>query len=328
MESKKLLVTGGAGFIGSHLVDALVNNGNNVIVLDNFSTGRQKNLDHIVNKFRLIECDISKIGQWHKLFDDVDYVFHLAALADIVPSIEKPDNYYQSNVNGTFNVLEACRKYQVKKIIYSASSSCYGIPDEYPTKETAEIRPQYPYALTKNLGEQLIMHWCQIYNLPAVSLRFFNVYGPRSRTSGTYGAVFGVFLAQKLADKPYTVVGNGTQTRDFTFVSDIVDAIIAAAESDVSGEAINIGSDNTYSVNQLVELLKGDVVHIPKRPGEPECTWADISKAKKLLNWQPKVSLKKGVSILLDNIDYWHEAPVWDEKSIEKATEKWFEYLS
>ena len=325
---KKTLVTGGAGFIGSHLVDALINKGNNVVVLDNFSTGRLKNLDHIVNEIQLIECDISKIGQWHKLFDDVDCVFHLAALADIVPSIEKPDSYYQSNVNGTFNVLEACRKYQVKKIVYSASSSCYGIPDEYPTKETAEIRPQYPYALTKNLGEQLIMHWCQIYNLPAVCLRFFNVYGPRSRTSGTYGAVFGVFLAQKLAKKPYTVVGDGTQTRDFTFVLDIVDAIIAAAESDVSGEAINIGSDNTYSVNKLVELLGGDVVHIPKRPGEPDCTWADISKAKKMLNWSPKVSLEEGVAILLENIDYWEEAPVWEEDSIAKATEKWFEYLS
>ena len=230
-------------------------------------------------------------------------------------------------MNGTFNVLEACRKYQVKKIIYSASSSCYGIPDECPTKETAEIRPQYPYALTKNLGEQLILHWCQIYKLPAVCLRFFNVYGPRSRTSGTYGAVFGVFLAQKLAKKPYTVVGDGTQTRDFTFVSDIVGALIAAAESDVSGEAINIGSDNTYSVNQLVELLGGDVVHIPKRPGEPDCTWADISKAKTMLNWSPKVSLEEGVAILLENIDYWKEAPVWEEDSIAKATEKWFEYL-
>ena len=325
---KKTLVTGGAGFIGSHLVDALINRGDNIIVLDNFSTGRLKNLDQVIDKIQLIECDISKIGQWHKLFDDVDCVFHLAALADIVPSIEKPDNYYQSNVNGTFNVLEACRKYEVKKFIYSASSSCYGIPDEYPTKETAEIRPQYPYALTKNLGEQLIMHWCQIYNLPAVCLRFFNVYGPRSRTSGTYGAVFGVFLAQKLAKKPYTVVGDGTQTRDFTYVLDIVDAIIAAAESDVSGEAINIGSDNTYSVNQLVELLGGDVVHIPKRPGEPDCTWADISKAKTMLNWSPKVFLEEGVAILLENIDYWRAAPVWEEDSIAKATEKWFEYLS
>jgi UDP-glucose 4-epimerase len=254
-------------------------------------------------------------------------VFHLAALADIVPSIENPDKYYQSNVNGTFNVLEACRKYQVKKIIYSASSSCYGIPDEYPTKETAAIRPQYPYALTKNLGEQLIMHWCQIYNLPAVCLRFFNVYGPRSRTSGTYGAVFGVFLAQKLAKKPYTVVGDGTQTRDFTFVSDVVEAVISASDSYVSGEIINIGSDNTYSVNRLVELLGGNAVYISKRPGEPDCTWADITKAKKLLNWQPKVSLEEGVGILLENIDYWREAPVWNEQSITKATEKWFEYL-
>ena len=325
---KKTIVSGGAGFIGSHLVDALIKQGQEVIVLDNFSTGRSQNLAHIVDKIQLIKCDISKNGKWQDCFKGADRVFHLAALADIVPSIENPDYYYQSNVNGTFNVLQACRKYGVNKVIYSASSSCYGIPDEYPTKETAEIRPQYPYALTKYLGEQLIMHWCQVYNLPAVSLRFFNVYGLRSRTSGTYGAVFGVFLAQKLAGKPYTVVGDGTQTRDFTFVSDIVGALIAAAESDVSGEIINIGSDNTYSVNQLVNLLGGDVVHIPKRPGEPDCTWADITKAKKLLNWRPKVSLEEGVGILIDNIDYWRQAPVWDEQSIAKATEKWFEYLS
>ena len=324
----KALVTGGAGFIGSHLVDALIEKGNDIIVLDNFSTGRPQNLKHVSDKIQLIECDISKPGDWQNKFKYVKKVFHLAALADIVPSIENPDSYYQSNVNGTFNVLEACRKHNVKKIVYSASSSCYGIPDEYPTEETAEIRTQYPYALTKNLGEQLIMHWGQLYEISAVSLRFFNVYGPRSRTSGTYGAVFGVFLAQKLAGKPYTIVGDGKQTRDFTFVSDIVAAIVAAAESDVSGEIINIGSDNTYSVNQLVELLGGDVVHIPKRPGEPDCTWADISKAKKLLNWQPKVGLEEGVGILLDNIDYWREAPVWDEQSIAKATQKWFQYLS
>ena len=328
MIEKKIIITGGAGFIGSHLVDELIEKGYDIIVLDNFSTGRPQNLNHLAGKIQLIECDISNPGEWQDKFENIERVFHLAALADIVPSIENPDSYYQSNVNGTFNVVEACRKHNVKKIVYSASSSCYGIPDEYPTKETAEIRPQYPYALTKNLGEQLIMHWCQLYELPAVSLRFFNVYGPRSRTSGTYGAVFGVFLAQKLAGKPYTVVGDGKQTRDFTFVSDIVAAIIAAAESDTSGEIINIGSDNTYSVNRLVDLLGGDVVHIPKRPGEPDCTWADITKAKKLLNWRPKVSLEEGVGILLDNIDYWREAPVWDKNSIAKATEKWFECLS
>ena len=327
LNNKSILITGGAGFIGSHLADALLEIENDVIVLDNFSTGRPQNLEHIREKIQLIECDISQRSKWQNLFKNVDWVFHLASLADIVPSIEKPDEYYQSNVNGTFNVLEACRKHGVKKIVYSASSSCYGIPDEYPTKETADIRPQYPYALTKYQGEELVMHWCQVYDLPAVSLRLFNVYGPRSRTSGTYGAVFGVFLAQKLAGKPFTVVGDGTQTRDFTFVSDVVDSIIAAAESDVTGEIINVGSENTYSVNRLVELLGGDIVYIPKRPGEPDCTWADITKTKKLLNWHPKVSLEEGVGILLDNIDYWREAPVWDEKSIAVATEKWIEYL-
>ncbi len=328
MLTSKVIVSGGAGFIGSHLVDALIDQGSEVIVLDNFSTGRPENLDHVADKIKLIQCDISNTGDWQDYFENVDKVFHLAALADIVPSIEKPEEYYRTNVNGTFNILEACKKYNIKKIIYSASSSCYGIPDKFPTKETAEIRPQYPYALTKYLGEQLVMHWCQVYKLPALSLRFFNVYGTRSRTSGTYGAVFGVFLAQKLANKPYTIVGDGSQTRDFTYVSDIVNAICIAAESEVSGKVINIGSDNTYSVNKLVNLLGGDKIYIPKRPGEPDCTWANIDAAKELLNWRPKVGLEEGVDILLQNIDYWREAVVWDKDSIEKATEKWFKYLS
>ena len=322
------LVTGGAGFISSHLAHALLEKGNEVIVLDNFSTGRPQNLDHVADTIRLVESDISQTGSWQGLLDGVGQVFHLAALADIVPSIENPDKYCQSNVNGTFNVLEACRKFDVKKIIYSASSSCYGIPDKYPTKETADIRPLYPYALTKYLGEQLVMHWCQVYDLPAVSLRLFNVYGPRSRTSGTYGAVLGVFLAQKLAGKPFTVVGDGTQTRDFTFVSDVVDALIKAAESDVRGEIVNIGSGNTCSVNHLVELLEGDVVHIPKRPGEPDCTWADITKAGKLLGWRPSMKFEEGVRIMLDNIDDWKDAPVWDPRTIENATRSWFKYLN
>jgi len=324
----KVIVTGGAGFIGSHLVETLLSKNMEVIVLDNFSTGCPENLEHVHDQILLVECDLSVQGDWIQCFSNIDCVFHLAALADIVPSIDNPDDYYRSNVNGTYNVLEACRKHNVGKIVYSASSSCYGIPDKYPTAEIADIRPQYPYALTKYLGEQLVLHWSQVYKLKAVSLRFFNVYGPRSRTFGTYGAVFGVFLAQKLASKPFTVVGDGTQTRDFTYVKDVVDAISAAAECGISGEVINIGSDNTYSVNKLVELLEGDVVYIPKRPGEPDCTWADISKAKKLLNWEPKVSLEEGVCILLDNLDYWSEAPVWDKHSIAKATEKWFEYLS
>jgi UDP-glucose 4-epimerase len=326
----RVVITGGAGFIGSHLADFLINSGNEVVVIDNLSIGRVENIAHHLDNpsFKLLNADIVDYDSIEPCFKETDWVFHLAAMADIVPSIENPTEYYKSNVNGTFNVLQACRKYDVKKIIYTASSSCYGIPDEYPTNELAEIRPQYPYALTKNLAEQLVMHWCQLYNLPAVSLRFFNVYGPRARTSGTYGAVFGVFLAQKIANKPFTVVGDGTQTRDFTYVSDIVNAIIAAVSSDISGEIINIGSNATYSINRLVELLGGDISYIPKRPGEPDCTWADISKATKLLDWKPLVSLEDGVKILLNNLDYWRDAPIWDEKSIAKATEKWFEYLS
>ena len=323
----KSLVTGGAGFIGSHLVDALLTGGDEVTVLDNFSTGRRENLNHVEDEVELVEADLSLYGTWTKYFKGVDRVFHLAALADIVPSIENPDTYYQANVTGTFNVMKACKKFNVGKVVYSASSSCYGIPDIVPTPETAEIQPQYPYALTKFLGEQIVLHWSHVYGIPSVSTRLFNVYGPRSRTSGTYGAVFGVFLAQKLNKKPFTVVGDGTQTRDFTYIEDVTSALVIASESNLKGEIINIGSDNTYSVNKVVALLGGEVVFIPKRPGEPDCTWADISKVKKLLKWSPTVSIDQGIKNLLDNIDYWSEAPVWDPDSISIATKKWFEYL-
>ncbi|AJR14927.1 3-beta hydroxysteroid dehydrogenase/isomerase family protein [Leptospira interrogans serovar Grippotyphosa str. LT2186] len=323
----KALVTGGAGFIGSHLVDLLLENQFEVTVLDNFSTGRAFNLNHVKEKIDLVECDLSIQEDWIKKFQSVDYVFHLAALADIVPSIQNPEGYFQSNVTGTLNVLQASRHYGVKRFVYAASSSCYGIPELYPTPETSPILPQYPYALTKRMGEELVMHWAQVYKFPALSLRFFNVYGPRSRTSGTYGAVFGVFLAQKLAGKPFTVVGDGKQTRDFTYVRDVVEAVFAAAQSDKVGEIYNVGSGATISVNRIVELLKGEVTYIPKRPGEPDSTFADIAKIKKDLKWSPKISIETGIGELLKNIDYWREAPVWTPDKIEKATSDWFKYL-
>jgi UDP-glucose 4-epimerase len=326
----KALVTGGCGFIGSHIVDLLLSKDYEVVVIDNCSTGRLRNLQHQDGhpKLSVHVFDINDVENTEDLYQGVDTVFHIAALADIVPSIEMPRQYYYANVDGTFNVLEACRKHGVKRLIYAASSSCYGIPDEYPTKEDAAIRPQYPYALTKNLGEQLCMHWQQVYGLNATAMRFFNVYGTRSRTSGTYGAVFGVFLAQKLNGKPFTIVGDGNQTRDFTYVTDIADACYTASlRNDVGGQVFNVGSGNTYSVNQLVALLGGEKVHIPKRPGEPDCTFADITKIKSVLNWHPKVSLEEGVSRILENIEYWREAPVWEPGSIAKATEGWFKYL-
>jgi len=230
---KNVLVTGGAGFIGSHLVDRLLKEGHEVIILDNFSNGTMDNLKtHEDNKnLEIINVDVADHNKITKYFKDISWVFHLAALADIVPSIQSPLKYHRSNVDGTVSVLEAARKNYVKKFIYIASSSCYGIPDKYPTPETAPIKPEYPYALTKYLGEQYALHWNKIYNLPVISLRLFNVYGPRARTSGTYGAVFGVFLAQKYHNKPFTVVGDGTQTRDFTFVDDIVEGFYKAIKS-------------------------------------------------------------------------------------------------
>lgn len=323
----KSLVTGGAGFIGSHLVDALLERGHEVIVLDNFSTGRSQNLQHVQHKISLIECDLSSPGDWEAYFKGVDWVFHIAALADIVPSIQMPTAYFRANVNGTFHVLEACKAGDIKRLIYVASSSCYGIPDFYPTPEIAPIRPQYPYALTKRLGEELVMHWAQVYHLPALSLRLFNVYGTRSRTAGTYGAVFGVFLAQKLANQPLTVVGDGQQTRDFTYVTDVVAALIAAAQSKESGKIYNVGSGQTVSVNRLVELLGGEKIYIPKRPGEPDCTFADISKIRQAFSWEPKISIEVGVQKILENIEYWSDAPVWTRESIRVATQDWFKYL-
>jgi UDP-glucose 4-epimerase len=327
LSGKRVLVTGGAGFIGSHIVEAALAVGGEVVVLDNFSTGRSQNLDHLDSTaLRIVEVDITAASAG-AYFEGVDTVFHLAALADIVPSIQRPMDYYRSNVLGTACVVEAARRAGVRKLVYAASSSCYGIPDAYPTCETAEARPQYPYALTKYLGELTVLHWAQVYGMPAVALRLFNVYGPRSRTSGTYGAVFGVFLAQKLAGQPYTVVGDGTQSRDFIYVTDVARAFIAVAESDADGIVLNVGNSRPQTVNRLVELLGGEVTYVPKRPGEPDVTWADTTRILNLLDWCPEVSFEQGVADMLANRDYWRQAPVWTPESIGEATADWFRNL-
>jgi len=325
----KALITGGAGFIGSHLADLLIKNNYQVVVIDNLSGGRKSNIEHLLSNenFTFHQLDILDLAAIKPIFEVIDWVFHLAGMAEIVPSIEDPQTYYECNVTGTFNVLEASRVAGVKKIVYAASSSSYGIPDNYPTAETAAIRPQYPYALTKYMGEELIMHWTQTYSIPAIALRLFNVYGPRSRTTGAYGAVFGVFLSQKLHNKPFTVVGDGTQTRDFTYVTDVAEAFVKAAESDKSGIALNVGSDQHYSVNRLVELLGGEVTHIPKRPGEPDCTFADTTLIHQILEWKTKVSFEEGVAIMLEQLENWRDAPVWNPESIKDATAAWFDCL-
>lgn len=325
----KTLVTGGAGFIGSHLAQLLIAGGHEVTVVDNLTSGRLKNLAPIADHpgFKFANVDIRDIEALGPLFEGVDWVFHLAGLADIVPSIEMPAQYYSTNVSGTFNVLECARRCGIKRFLYAASSSSYGIPDCYPTPESAPIQPQYPYALTKYMGEELVLHWANVYKLPTVSLRLFNVFGTRSRTTGAYGAVFGVFLAQKLKDQPFTVVGDGTQTRDFTYVTDVVEAFLCAAQSDISGQAMNVGSGNRYSINRLVELLGGEVQYIAKRPGEPDCTFADTSKIESLLGWKARISFEEGVGRMKEHIADWSDAPVWNPASIDQATASWFRYL-
>ncbi|GIX46872.1 MAG: NAD dependent epimerase/dehydratase [Candidatus Tectimicrobiota bacterium] len=325
----KTVVTGGAGFIGSHLVDRLLADGHEVTVIDNFATGRRDNLAqhrHQV-RLRLVAADVTDLDVLRAHFEGAEWVFHLAGLADIVPSIEQPLAYHRANVDGTVAALEAARLAGVRRFLYAASSSCYGIPDTYPTPETAPARPQYPYALSKYLGEQCVLHWGRVYRLPVVSLRLFNVYGPRARTSGTYGAVFGVFLAQMAAGKACTVVGDGTQRRDFVFVTDVVEAFVRAAAAEVHGEVFNVGSGRPTSINELVRLLGGTAVYLPKRPGEPDCTWADITKISRVLGWTPRVSLEAGVRIMLAHLEQWRHAPVWDAASIAEATRAWFHYL-
>jgi UDP-glucose 4-epimerase len=323
------LVTGGAGFIGSHMVDLLLEQGFSVRVIDSLIGGSLANIAHHQNNcfFEIQERDIRSFMPGDPFFEGARYVFHFAGIGDIVPSIERPMEYMSVNVQGTVNMLECARHAKVKKFVYAASSSCYGLANT-PTKEADPIDPKYPYALSKYQGEQAAFHWHEVYKLPVNSIRIFNAYGTRSKTSGAYGAVFGVFLRQKIAEKPFTVVGDGTQSRDFLFVTDVAKAFLAAAQTPISGEFFNLGAGNPQSVNRLVELLGGQVLYISKRPGEPDCTWADISKITKVLDWQPLVSFEDGVEMILNNISYWENAPLWDPKSIEIATKTWFKYMN
>jgi len=323
------VVTGGAGFIGSHMVDTLLQSGFSVRVIDNLVGGREENLaQHAANPSLAFERrDIRSFAPDDAMFRGAKYVIHFAGIGDIVPSIEQPLDYMSANVQGTVHMLECSRHAGVEKFVYAASSSCYGMAS-VPTSEDHPINTGYPYALSKYQGEQAAFHWHQVYKLPVNSVRIFNAFGTRSRTSGAYGAVFGVFLRQKLAGKPFTVVGDGTQSRDFLYVTDVARAFLAAAETQLTGRIYNLGAGNPQSVNRLVELLGGDVTHIPKRPGEPDCTWADITRITSELAWHPQVTFEEGVANIVANIDYWRDAPLWDSDSIRKATKTWFEFMS
>jgi UDP-glucose 4-epimerase len=329
-ERKIAVVTGGAGFIGSHMVDELRDQDYIVRAFDDLSGGRESNIAHRSDDpdFSLTVGDICDLAPDHPVFDGATHVFHFAGIGDIIPSIEWPTDYMRTNVQGTVHALECARHAGVEKFVYAASSSCYGLA-EVPTREDHPINPQYPYALSKYLGEQAAFHWHQVYGLPVNAIRIFNAYGPRVRTTGAYGAVFGVFFKQKLEGVPLTVVGDGTQRRDFLYVTDVANAFRRAGETDVTGEIYNLGGGDPPSVNRLVELIGGgDISHLPKRPGEPETTWADITKIEEQLGWQPTVSFEDGVARMLEDIDKWRDAPLWTPETIATATKTWFEVLS
>ncbi len=326
--NKIAIVTGGGGFIGSHMVDLLLKKKFKVKVIDNFSGGHKKNLAHHKNNnlLEIYKLNILTLKD-KKIFKGADYVFHFAGIGDIVPSIEHPKNYMNVNIQGTINILELCKTANIKKFVYAASSSCYGLAS-VPTKENHEIFNMYPYALSKYLGEQSALHWSKVYNIPVNSIRIFNAYGTRVRTTGAYGAVFGVFFKQILENEPLTIVGDGKQRRDFIYVTDLVRAFYLAATTKYNQQIYNVGAGKPQSINKLANLIGGKkIIHLPKRPGEPECTWANISKVTKELKWKPKVSFEEGVKLMMNEINNWKKAPLWNTKNINKATKTWFKYM-
>jgi UDP-glucose 4-epimerase len=329
MKKKQIaIVTGGAGFIGSHMVDLLLKKNFKVIVIDDFSGGHNKNLSqHKKNiNLKIKKIDICKIKLNEKIFENCKYIFHFAGIGDIVPSIEKPTDYMNVNVQGTIKILEAARFNKIRKLVYAASASCYGLTKN-KVSEKNKIDLQHPYALSKYLGEMSAFHWHRVYNLPINTIRIFNAYGPRVRTTGAYGAVIGVFFKQKIKNMPLTIVGDGKQTRDFVHVTDVARAFYLAATTKISGETFNVGTGKPQSVNFLAKLIGGKKIFLPNRPGEPKNSIADTRKIIKFLKWKPKISFTNGIQQMLININDWEKAPLWTKKTIKGATKTWFKYF-
>ncbi len=296
LKNKTILVTGGAGFIGSHLVDRLIKDGYRVIVIDNLSTGKKENINPQADFYQLDICDFEKIKP---IFQGVDGVFHLAAIPRVPLSIKDPVGTSRVNILGTINIFKASIENGVKKVVFASSSSVYGNQKRLPLKETMIPAPLSPYGLQKLVGEKFAKLFTQLYKIPIISLRYFNVYGPRIDFNSDYSLVLGKFLRLKAEKKPLTIFGDGEQTRGFCFVDDVVEASIKAMKSDKlnGGVIINIGQKKSYSINYLAKLIGGEIVYLPPRPGDPLHTRADISLARKLLDWEPKIDFNEGVEI-------------------------------
>lgn len=301
-ESKTILVTGGAGFIGSNLVDTLIKRGYRVVVIDDLSTGKLENINPKAEFHQVSICDFEKIAP---LFNGVDYVIHLAAMPRIPVSVKDPVGTTNANITGTVSVFKAAYDKKIKRVVFASSSSIYGNQKELPLRESMTPSPISPYGLQKLVGEQFAKLFTDFYKLPVVSLRFFNIYGPRLDPNSEYSLVIGKFLKQKSKGEALTIFGTGEQTRGFCFVEDLVDALIKATESEKikGGEAINIGNEKSQSVNYLADLIGQEKQYLPERPGDILHTGADITMAKNLLDWEPKTSFEEGVKKTIEWFD-------------------------
>ena len=297
------LVTGGAGFIGSHLVDALLERGHTVRVMDNLVTGRRENLAHVLDKIEFFEDSITDLDAVRRAMDGVDYVLHQAAIPSVPRSVADPIASNDSNVTGTLNVLLAARDAGVKRVVYAASSSAYGdVESEYKAEDMTP-RPLSPYAVSKLAGEYYCQVFHHVYGLETVALRYFNVFGPRQDPTSQYAAVIPIFITALMEGRPPTVHGDGLQTRDFTYVANVVEANLLACHAEgVSGEVFNIACGQKYSILELVDVLNElmgsriEPVHTPPRPGDIRHSRADISKARRMLGYRPTVDFREGLS--------------------------------
>ncbi|MBU1031867.1 NAD-dependent epimerase/dehydratase family protein [Patescibacteria group bacterium] len=301
----KIIVTGGAGFIGSHLVDALVEQNHDVIVIDNFSTGSKKNLEKSRGKVKILKTSllIEKIlKRIPKVLNGTDYIFHLAALPRIERSINDPIGTHQANVEGTIVALELARQLGVKKFLFVSSSSVYGIQKRLPLFESLLPNPQNTYAYQKLMGEYYSKIYNQMYNLEVIIFRLFNVYGPRMFSKGSYKLVFTKWLEQIRSKQPLTIYGKGDQTRDFTSITDVVRGLILGMTTELKNqyEILNLGGGQQKSIREMAKLFKNNVQFLPPRPYEEKFKEADINKAKKLLNWKPSTSIDEGIKKLLN----------------------------
>ncbi len=328
----RVLVTGAAGFIGFHLVQELLARGHDVIGIDDGSTASLRPVDDLLGD-NFIPVDISNERSLSGAVDGklatrrVDCIYHLAAKASIVPSVRHPDTYHAVNVTGTLNMLMLARAYGISRFVYAASGSCYGIPSELPTTELCPVKPLYPYALTKLIGEEYVFHLSRLYGIQAVSLRLFNVFGPRMCLTGGYGGLFSIILPQKFNDAPVVIIGDGGQRRDFVFVTDVAKAFCLAGEHATMQGVFNVGRGQSVSINDILKLLqvsKDDIQYLPDRPGEPRVTIADTGKIQSF-GWYPSVSFERGLDAMLEDQARWKSAPVWTRQAIVEAQRQWYE---